>query len=70
MLVRVRIAVAVNKDGGLGAAVSHDGDDASAKGFALELLGEISELEHVVFVEAWIPLPETVTVEGKVQNES
>ena len=65
-LVKVRIAVAINKEGDLGSAISHDGDDASARVFSLELLGEESELEHVVFVEAMVPLPESATVEGVV----
>ena len=67
--IRVRIAVAVNERGECGSSMSHDGDDASARSFALDMLGEKSELlEHVVFVEADIPLPESLVVVGSVST--
>ena len=67
--VRVRIAVAVNDKGDVGAAVSHNGEDDEAKSFALELLGEPSNNERVTFVEADVPLPETETVEGQADED-
>lgn len=68
--MRVRIAIAVNADGewccggyqwrqGDGLAKLNDDD---AAGHAID--GLASEGHTVVFVEADIPLPQTVTVEG------
>ena len=68
--IRVRIAVAVNERGEYGSSAGHDLDDAEARNYALDVLGEKTELlEHVVFVEADIPLPETLIVEGQVTDQ-
>ena len=67
--IPIEIAVAVTGTKELGAAIVHAGDRGSARNFALELLGEESELEHVVFVKVDVPLPKEVTVEGTVVED-
>ncbi len=63
--VRVRIAVAVNSNGGWWAAGTDmlKGDDATAAEAASR------HMPHSVvhYVEADIPVPETVTVDGAVE---
>ncbi len=68
---RVRIAVAVNEDGkwcamGWGGGMIGKQTDAELTSHALEGLDNDATSEHVVFIEADVPIPESVTVEGKV----
>ena len=63
--VRVRIAVAVGDNGEWNAIgfnlVEHD--DAELAGCALDPLDAAEVVVH--WVEAWLPVPEGVTVEGE-----
>lgn len=71
--IRVRIAVAVTPNGcwatsGNKLAPNWIGNtDSEEAGFASSFVFERNGPGHVVFVEADVPLPESVTIEGKVQ---
>jgi len=66
---RVRICVAIDEDGEYGAGTA--GAGFSAKGQAAEDLnsnsGDLSRC-HYVYIEADVPLPEIVTVQGEVKR--
>lgn len=68
--VRVRIAVKMTANGAWGCAGVYGGDDEGAASFAGDMLEtEPHEVaEHAVFVEADVPLPEPLTVEGQVTD--
>lgn len=67
--VRVRIAVAINKQGQWNASGYFKWDDEGAKDTALTGLDEPGMEaggESIVFVEADVPLPTEPTIQGKV----
>lgn len=68
---RVRIAVAVAADGKWSATGEWDYDDEMKREESLRSLDrDDAERPHTVhFIEATIPLPESVTVEGEVESE-
>ncbi len=62
--VRVRIAVAVNAIGHWNACGSHDLSEKTSRGITLEGLA-VDGPEAVRWIEADVPLPDDVTVEGE-----
>ena len=67
--IKVRIAVGVAADGKWSCSGWNDCDDTSTAGIALECLdAEISAgvAKHIVWLEAEVPLPEPLVVEGVV----
>lgn len=67
--IRVRIAVAVAADGKWNATGEWDYDDEMKREQSLQHLGmDGGERPHGVhFIEATVPLPESVVVEGEVK---
>ncbi len=71
--IRVRIAVAVTPNGcwdtrGMKLTPTWTGEsDEKMARLASDFLFERNGTGHVVFVECEVPLPESVTIEGKVQ---
>ena len=71
--VRVRIAVAVDGEGHYAASGCHCDDNDHDEGEVFEhlesCLGYAQHPRHVVFVEADVPLPSQVVVEGEVSRD-
>lgn len=68
---RVRIAVAIGPDGewtswGFSGDKSGRIDDEELIDYALDTMS--SEVANVHFVEAYIPLPDSATIEGEVKS--
>lgn len=70
--IRVRIAVAVNPDGtAIACGFEHKGFNPKATPESLladwDMLDSVDPMAAYCWIEADVPLPESVTIEGKVQ---
>ena len=64
--MKIRIAVAINDRGEWNACGYHKWDDKEAIDVAQQGLDEPADNEQIVFVEVDIPIPQSITVQGKV----